>query len=181
MYFEGTLDKIGKFVNGCFAIGDWKTTSTWDEKSYFSQYELSRQLRSYRLATILEARICPTSPLGILGSSKCGVFIDGIFIKSERNEMTVKRSSVFVFGDDVMIPFEQMLMQYCEDLSKKIQSGIHLRPEGTLNGSCEGKWGKCAYWNLCKTPKDVSEILQKRDFDVIEWTPQNYNGLEESI
>ncbi len=179
--FEGTLDKLGKFVNGVFAIGDWKTTSTWDEKTYFMQYELSRQLRCYRLATILEARINPSSPLGIIGSSKCGVFIDGIFLKPERNEVTVKRSGVFVWGDDVMKPFEAMLMRYCRDLSMKVRDGVHLEPEGTLNGTCEGKWGKCPYWNLCKTPKDISKILQERDFDVVEWQPQNYNGLEDTI
>src|SRR5665213_1734393 len=36
---EGALDKIGQFKGGCFAIGDWKTTSSWDNRGYFMQYE----------------------------------------------------------------------------------------------------------------------------------------------
>jgi hypothetical protein len=181
VYFEGTLDKLGKFKGGVYAIGDWKTTSSWDPVNYFIQYELSRQLRSYRFATILESRIGTDSPLGMIGASKCGVFVDAIFLKPERNEMTVKRSSIIVYTDEQMRVFEVMLLSACKELSESVQRNDHLLPEGTLNGACEGKWGKCAYWNLCKTPPEVSKILQERDFDIVPWNPQDYNNLNEEL
>jgi hypothetical protein len=181
VYLEGTLDKIGKFKNGVFAIGDWKTTSSWNKDDYFTQYELSRQLRLYRLATILESRIAPDSPIGMIGASRCGVFIDAVFLKPERNEVEVKRSNVFQLSDSEMVTFEQMLNAYCSYLSHKIRTGTMLFKEGTLNGSCEGKWGKCPYWNLCKTPPEVAAILQTRDFDIVPWNPQDYNNLNDEV
>lgn len=181
VYLEGTLDKIGKFKNGVYAIGDWKTTSSWSAESYFTQYELSRQLRIYRLATILEGRSYPDSPIGKIGNSRCGVFIDAIFLKPDRNALEVKRSSVFYIPEVEIIAFEKMLLKFCKSLSLKVQDGSLLDKEGTMNGSCEGKWGKCPYWNLCKTPLEVSRVLQDRDFNIVPWTPQDYNNLNDEV
>lgn len=181
VYLEGTLDKIGKFKGGVFGVGDWKTTSTWDKDNYFTQYELSRQLRTYRLATILESRISNESPIGMIGASQCGVFIDAIFLKPDRNAVEVRRSTVFQLSNSVMEEFEAMVQLACIDLSRKIQNNSMNRPEGTLNGACEGKWGKCDYWNLCKTPPEVAAILQGRDFNIVPWIPMNYNNLQDEV
>jgi hypothetical protein len=181
VYLEGTLDKIGKFKGGIYAIGDWKTTSSWDNEGYFSQFELSRQLRFYRLATILESRIAPESAIGKIGASKCGVFIDGIFLKPDRNALEVKRSPIYQLSDEVINKFEEILYRFCGELSNRVKNGTILYPEGTFNGACEGKWGRCPYWNLCKTTPAVSEILEKRDFDIVPWQPQDYNNLKDEL
>lgn len=190
----GTMDKIGQFKGGCFAVGDWKFTSSWDNAGYFEQYELSRQLRMYRLATILEARNNPESTLGRIGATRCGVFIDGVFLKPDANAMVVKRSEVFQLDHYTMSRFEAMLKRFCEELSRKVSEGIevlydeneivnntisNLDKEGTMNGSCESRWGKCAFWNVCKSPDNIGELLLKRDFEIKPWEPSNYNGLTE--
>ena len=77
----GTIDKIGKFKDGVFAIGDWKTTSTYDTGKYLASYSMSPQLRFYRLALTVMGRLHPESLLGQIGNSPVGCFIDGIFLK----------------------------------------------------------------------------------------------------
>lgn len=181
VYLEGTLDKLGQFKGGCFAIGDWKTTSSWDNVGYFEQFELSRQLRVYRLATILAHRADPDSTLGRIGGMKCGVFIDGVFLKPDPNECKVKRSRVYMISDEEMHKFEVMLHLYCKELSFKVQYNRMENMEGTLNGSCEGKWGKCSFWNVCQAPANVKSVLLSRDFNKVEWKPSDYNNLNDEV
>ena len=185
VFLEGTIDKLGQFKGGCFAVGDWKFTSSWDNVGYFEQFELSRQLRMYRLATILEARNNPDSTLGRIGATKCGVFIDGVFLKPDANAMVAKRSAVHMLGEKDMKEFEWMLYEYCVALSLKVQKvmsrgePLQFDKEGTMNGSCEGKWGKCSFWNVCKSPDNVAAVLLNRDFDIKPWNPSDYNNLGE--
>lgn len=176
---EGTLDKIGQFKGGCFAVGDWKTTSSWSSAAYFERYELSRQLRLYRLACIHASRVAPDSTLGRIGKTKMGCFIDAIFIKPNANENEVKRSEIYQYSNDDMIAFELSLKRKCAELSDKIACNVHLFKEGILNGSCEGKWGLCQFWNVCQAPANVAALLLERDFVKVVFNPMDYNSLEE--
>jgi hypothetical protein len=176
---EGTLDKLGHFDRGCYAVGDWKSTSAWDNEGYFEQYELSRQLRLYNLACKIEAEIDSESTLGRIGSTNMGCFIDAIFLKPNFNDNKVIRSRVFQFPKDDIQHFRGLLLSYCHELSFKVQGGLLMSKEGIRNGSCEGKWGKCAFWNVCQANSNVEELLLKRDFIVREFNPQDYNGLGE--
>jgi hypothetical protein len=67
-----------------------------------------------------------------------------------------------------MIAYEKMLVEFCKNFSRKLQDGSVLNKEGTLNGACNGAYGKCNYWNLCKTPSEVSSVLEGRDFIISE-------------
>ena len=175
---EGTQDKIGQFKGGCFAIGDWKITSSWDKVKYFVQYEMSRQLMLYRLASILESRTNPDSTLGRIGKTKVGCFIDAVFIKPDRNDMEVRRSDVFQYSDEDMKAFEISLYNKCLELSSKVQREVHLIKEGLINGTCDGKWGLCAFYNVCKSPDNIGKILLERDFVKRAWNPLDYNGAD---
>ncbi len=172
----GTIDKVGKFKNGCYAIGDWKTTSQYDTDNYFTQYEMSRQLRIYTLACKLMAEREPESTLGRIGSTNMGAFIDAVFLKVKPNDTTVKRSDVFTYSDADVAAFRRTLEQKCMDISRAIQSD-YFPKEGILNGSCEGKWGKCKFWNVCSHNDQVAEVLLKRDFIQWNFSPLNYNEV----
>lgn len=170
----GTIDKVGKFKNGCYAIGDWKTTSQYDTDSYFTQYELSRQLRIYTLACSLMAQREPESTLGRIGATSMGSFIDAVFLKPKANDVVVRRSDVFQYSDGELETFKEVLLMKCQQLSMAIMIN-HFPKEGILNGSCESKWGKCKFWNCCKNNDTVAQVLLKRDFVQWNFSPLNYN------
>lgn len=164
----GTIDRIGKIRNGIYAIGDHKSTSSWDEDSYLDSYAMSLQLRMYRLALILMGRYYPDTVLGKIGNSKVGAFIDGLFIKSKANENVYSRSEVFQFSDEDMKEFEANLQAKCRELSNTIQlvqAGKKIPRQGIVNNVCEKKYGLCKFWNVCKsTQPEVQQLLLKRDF-----------------
>ncbi len=61
VFLSGVIDEIGKFSNGCYAIGDLKTTSVWDVEKYFKGYQLSPQMLFYRYMLEQHARLYPKS------------------------------------------------------------------------------------------------------------------------
>lgn len=170
----GTIDKIGKFHNGCYAIGDWKTTSAWDNNGYFQQYELSRQLRIYLLALRLMSHAHPDSTLGKIGAQQVGCFIDAIFLNAEANKTTVKRSDVFQISPNDLDAFQLTLDDKIQQLVKAIKTG-YIPKEGILNGSCIKPYSKCAYWDICRTNDQVGRILLKQNFRQWSFNPLLYN------
>ena len=170
----GTLDRIGKIKGGVYAIPDWKTTSSWDSRGYFKTYELSRQLRIYVIALKLMAAKHPDSILGKIGKTNVGTFIDAIFIKPAANDNKYMRSDVFQYTDKQLADFQLTLDDQCHKLSQAIKTG-YLPKEGIVNGSCEGKWGKCKFWNVCNSSDEVADVLLKRDFIVKPFNPLHYN------
>lgn len=170
----GTIDTVGKIINGCYAIRDWKTTSAWDNKGYFQQYELSRQLRMYRLACKIMSERYPDSIMGQIGATKMGAFIDGIFLKSNANDTVCARSDVYQYSDEDIKSFEHLLVDKIKQLSFAISSN-YLPKEGILNGSCEGKFSKCSFWNVCKSNDTVAKVLLNRDFIRKPFDPLAYN------
>jgi hypothetical protein len=171
----GTLDRIGKIKNGCYAIPDWKTTSSWDTRSYFKTYELSRQLRIYVIALKLMAVKYPDSILGKIGKTNIGTFIDAIFIKPAANDNKYLRSDVQQYTDEQLAEFQLTLDDQCRRLSSAIKTG-YLPKEGIVNGSCESRWGKCKFWNVCNASKqEVADVLLKRDFIQKPFSPLHYN------
>ena len=182
----GTMDKLGKIKNGCYAVGDYKTTSSWDEDNYFKTYELSVQLRFYIYALKQMAIHYPDSVLGQVGATNVGAFIDALFIKAKVVENEYKRSDVFQFKPDHMAEFESMLItrvtRFVEHI-KLIQEGQFKRPfkEGIIAGCCERKFGKCDFWNVCKSSDDVAEVLLKRDFITKPYDPLNFNTPAEEL
>jgi hypothetical protein len=170
----GTIDSVGKFNGGVFAIRDWKTTSSWDTKNYFTQYELSRQLRIYTLACKLMARLEPESVLGRVGASRMGAFIDCIALKPDTNGATFLRSPVYTYTDEDLSAFQLTLDDQCKRLSSAVKTG-YLPKEGIVNGTCDGKWGQCQFWNVCKSNSDIAALLLGRDFNIKDFNPLRYN------
>ena len=170
----GTIDSIGQFKGGCFAIRDWKTTSFWDKKKYMKQYELSRQLRIYTLACKLMTQREPESTLGKIGATKMGAFIDAVLLKKEANEVEFVRSDVHQYSDEELSAFQLTLDDQCRKLSVAIKTG-YIPKEGIVNGSCITPYGLCDFWNVCKSSKNVGEVLLARDFKKREFNPLEYN------
>lgn len=158
----GTIDKIGKFKNGMYAIGDWKTTSSYDADKYLSSYSMSPQLRFYRFALTVMGRLYPDSLLGQIGNSTVGCFIDGIFLKPKSIDNKVARSEVYVFKD--MTEFEQSLMRSIIQLTNDIRKNDFPKL-GLLNGACEQRYGKCSFYHACGADNDkIADLILKRDF-----------------
>ncbi len=176
IYLCGTIDGLGRIKGGCYAIRDFKTTSTWNKKEYFSKYDRARQLRIYTVALKLMAALEPNSILGQIGKTNTGAFIDAIFIKPAMNETSYGRSSVFTYRDAELDAFRLTLDDQCKRLSQAIKTG-YLPQEGLINGSCIGEWGRCKFWCVCNSEENVSEILLERDFKKRIFNPLKYNEI----
>src|SRR4051812_983967 len=57
----GTIDEVGKFVNGIYCISDCKTSSVWNIEDYFRSYQMSPQLIFYRWILKKYAELYPNS------------------------------------------------------------------------------------------------------------------------
>lgn len=177
---EGTLDNLGQIRGGCYCIRDFKTTSSWNTKEYFKRYELSRQLRFYTLMCKLYAEREPESTLGRIGATKMGAFIDAIFVKQDASELEIKRSEVYQYSDADLIELQGGVDTFIKSVSnivkfKKEHPNGFINREGIINGTCEHKWGFCNFWNVCKASPQVAELLLKRDFKIVPFTPLSYN------
>lgn len=181
VYLCGTIDKLGKISGGCFAIGDYKTTSSWDKNNYFSGYELSVQLRFYNLALRWMGKNYPESVLGQVGNSNVGAFIDALFIKPNAMENEYKRSNVFTYSDTEMSEFESMLRCKIQELSHYVSqlAGGHIQrmpKQGILQGTCERKFGICEFAIVCQQQKEeFAEFLLNRDFIKKHYNPLKFN------
>jgi len=173
---EGTIDSIGKVVGGCYAIRDWKTTSTWDAKNYFFPYSMSKQLRFYLLALKLMAEREPMSILGQIGSKHAGAIIDAIFVKPSANDIKCGRSEVFQFDDKELEKFRSMLDGWIRQLSLHVQYGDFPK-QGLITGACEKKFGLCPFFTVCGVNDQIADVLLKRDFKQVKYNPLNYSGL----
>lgn len=178
IFLEGTIDKIGKIKNGCYAIGDYKFTSRWNKDEYLDEYEQSAPLRFYRFSLSLMAEKYPESILGQIGATRVGAFIDGIFLKPKTSEITYDRSTVYMFPDSDMDDFRFNLDGKLHHLMDAIRSNQWHHKEGIVNGTCINKnpYGKCDYYFPCKSGSPETEaILLKRDFVQKPYDPLHHN------
>jgi hypothetical protein len=174
VYLTGTIDRILQISNGIPCIRDWKFTTAWDKDDFLQSFEMSRQLRMYTLAFKLMAEQDPESVLGKIGSQRLGACIDGIFLKPKIQDIEHKSSQVFQFSDSDIEQFRAMVYGFCMELSYAIQHNIFPK-QGILNGTCEGKFDKCKFWNVCKVGPDIRKMLLKRDFQQKQYNPLAFN------
>lgn len=175
----GTIDKVGKFVGGVYDIDDWKTTGhrsdkPQERKQYFGQYELSRQLRLYTLACKIMAKRHPESIMGQVGATRMGASITAIFLKPNANETVTERSDVMSYGDEELDAFEWTLMEFIRKISFSVKQNLYPK-EGILNGSCEGRWGHCSFWNACKNRDNIAQVYLNQNFKRTPFNPLAYN------
>lgn len=171
----GTIDSIGKIKGGCYAIRDWKTTSSWDNKGYFKSYELSRQLRLYVMALGIMSTLHPESILGTIGNTRVGAFIDALFIKPAANDNKYYRSEMFSYTHEELCEFKLMLDIKLKEFSLAVQHN-YFPKQGIINGACNRQYGKCSFWNTCVVSSVIAEVLLARDFKKKEFNPLDYNG-----
>ena len=174
----GTIDKIGKIKGGCNAIGDWKFTGFWDEKTFLRQFFMASQLRFYVLSLRLMGRLFPDSQLGMIGSGQLGAFIDGIFVKPKVAETTFRRSDVFIFKDDDMNMFEASLLKRIKQFSQAISDGTVLIKEGILLNTCQLKYHPCSFYVPCSAGNNaIEQLVLEQNFIRREYDPINRDKI----
>lgn len=173
VYLCGTIDRIGKFTNGCYCIRDWKTTSSWEE-GYFTQYELSRQLRLYTLAVKLMGQMHPDSVIGQVGLTEFRTAIDGIFLRANANETNVQMSDTFYYNEKDLAEFRKTLDDKILEISNAVRTQ-YFPKQGILTGACEKKFSRCLYWAVCKSNDEIAQVLLNRDFKRAPFNPLAYN------
>lgn len=175
---EGTIDRLVKIINGCFAVDDFKTTSSWKKDEYLEAYDMSHQLRFYVFALKLMAEKHPDSMLGKIGATNVGALIEGIFLKPNVSDTEYQRSKFIQFKDlDEHRRALDLKIQHISRTVKEVQETGNLPPkEGLMNGSCEHKYGKCSFWAVCKVADPaIEKMLLKRDFVQKPYDPLNHN------
>jgi hypothetical protein len=166
----GTMDEIGKFINGTYAVCDAKTSSVWNIEDYFRSYYLSPQLLFYRWTLRKYAEMFPDTIYAKINMHDVALFIDGIFYKGKDAEPIFKRSEVFLFEDAKLNEFEQLLhrevMKLVADV-KKFRADPTYQPmrQGMINGACETVYGHCKYHAACAAKQaEWSEAVLKNNF-----------------
>lgn len=174
---EGTIDKLGQFDKGAFALGDYKTTSIpWggDRRAkmdeYFRGHEMGPQLRFYRYNVELKARLEPSPLFTEITKRPIGCFIDAIFTSS--SEVEFKRSRIYFFPDEDMQEFVNMLQGFVSMVITILKQDTVPPRHGVLNGACAGGWKPCQFIDVCNAPGDIArEHVLKNNFIQSEYLP----------
>ena len=177
----GTMDEIGKFHAGTYAIVDAKTTSVWDIDSYFRAYYLNAQLLFYRVALNYYASAHPESIFAEINKFDVACMIDGIFLKGATADPIFRRSEVFLFSAEQVAEFEVLLRRKIMELVghvKMWRQDANYRPlrEGMINTACETVYGPCKYHPACAA-KDPQwrEAVYENNFRVKSYNPLAHN------
>lgn len=176
VYGCGTIDDFGKLLNGCTGVLDLKTTTMWDRKEYFKQYELSCQLAFYLLSIKWHAKRFPDSFFGQFARQKIGAFIDVIFL-SKDNPPEFQRA--FYPPNDLLLEeFECALMAICERLLQNATIPLPIR-EGVLTGACEPKFKEpCPFRGACSSPDEISAMAILNNYFVrIPYNPLAFRKI----
>ena len=117
----------------------------------------------------------PKSIFGQVGQTHMGAAIDAIFLKQNANETDFQMSEVFQYSDKEIQDFREMLNNFCIKLSWALKSN-EIYKEGILNGLCEQKWGRCAFWVPCKVNGDSAvKAMLDRNFVRKVYDPLHFN------
>lgn len=175
----GTMDKLGKFKNGCYAIGDYKTHSLYGAvkfgiPEFFAKFALSTQTHFYLHNLYLKAKEQPDSLLGKIAQTQVGFFIDGVFLNAK--EPTVfARSDVMIPSKETLDEFTIMLDFQVEKLAKiwHHNRSFPLKKEGLINGACvDGKY-LCKFWTICAACDNIARgHILRQNFIKKEYLPQ---------
>lgn len=172
----GTIDILGNIDNGCYVIGDYKSTASWDQVGYLRNYESSLQLPFYLLAIQTLAAKYPDSVFADMMGKPIGCFIYGLFLHKEKI-VEFKQSDVWFF--------EEWRIKQLEDkanwLALYIENFIKLNkdpnPDGLTTETCGGKYGQpCEFLGACLRPKASALILQN-NFVQKEYNPLAFRQL----
>jgi hypothetical protein len=179
IFLCGTIDDIGKFNSGIYAIADEKVTAYWDKDRFFRPFKLSTQLITYAWALRWHIRNIKDSPLfKELEDKNIGAFINGIFV-SKGAPTEFVRSEIITIDESLLNEYEVKLF----DLTYKLSTAIQLKQlpirEGIMNDACFGKFNEpCEFTNACYAPDEESAwSLNDRTFDKLEYNPLEHRDL----
>jgi len=173
----GTIDRVGKFDNGIYAFGDYKTTAVYKIEEYLKSYLMSPQMLFYRL--IIRKYAAFGGIWEEVNKLPVGCFIDGLFHKAPPKTtggtgIEIVRSDVMVFSDVQLAEFERLLDGNIHTLIRMVKAGKLPDRYGMLYGSCETKYGNCKYWNACTAPTDLGfQTVMKHSFIQRPYDPLN--------
>jgi hypothetical protein len=169
---SGTIDFIGQMKQGVYCIQDYKTTSSYDPKEYFSGYRNDPQLMMYYLQIKRLAHDYPDSVFADMIAKGVGCFIMGVFISSSKPTEYI-RSELMMFKPDEIEEFEFMLASTV-DLFLEWYPKLPPR-EGRINGTCVAKYGKCEYFDVCAAPDSrAGEFILNRNFIKKQYNPLTF-------
>ncbi len=171
----GTIDRFGKFKNGCFAVRDYKTTSSWDLKKFFEPFKLRPQLKLYIWSLKKLAAANPDSQLAkIVSSTPIGACIDGIFLKSAK-ETTFQHSDVFIPKREELEKFEHLLWAKCAELVHLASHPLAADPLGMVEGTCH-HIVPCDFFDVCVAVDEIaSRHVLKNNFIQKPYDPLTFN------
>lgn len=178
VWLVGTIDKVGKIKNGTYCFGDYKTTSSWDQITYFSYYWLSTQMLTYYYGLLKTAQEHPTGPLGPFATGRFSYFIDALFLSSAK-KTEFKRSDIEPMDPAKIQEYESLLMNKAKRLIELASTDEEPIREGIITGSClEGKF-QCPFYVSCAAVDKVAGAhLLKRDFIKKPYDPFNFNSAD---
>ncbi len=179
---SGTIDDICKQDGGCYAIRDYKTTSSWDVDSYLSDYRLSNQLIFYVFVLYWYAKQYPDSIYAkIIAQGRVAAFIDGIFLKSGATvsvsgSTQFRRSEMFFFSEKDLLAFKALIDNIAIPRIVAMLKSPPLK-EGILNGFCTSQvYGRCGFFGACSSPDDIAaEHILRNEFIQKDYNPLKFN------
>lgn len=180
---QGTIDKIVLHkTSKVLAIGDYKTTSTWDKEKYLSGYKMSTQLDFYAyFFSKLLAACGEDSILHEHKNKQIHRFIDGVFLMGKDKDPEFKRSDVVGYNSIKMAEFESMLMDYVKTLGKKLETGL-MKRTGRINGACQTVYGPCEFFNVCSAIDErAGANVLANNFIVKPYEPLKFGKAEKEI
>lgn len=174
IYLEGTIDKFGRIKNGCYAIGDYKSTSAFEQKEFLESFELKTQGRFYLHNLKLFAANNPDSVLNEVMRRPVGFFIDAIFLNGLA-KTEYARSRVYMFKEEDMIQYGLLLdgfiKKFVDVLNYHRRTGAEPLPDGKLTDACSANFG-CSFQRLCTAPDDIAkDLIMKKDYITKPYMP----------
>lgn len=174
IFLCGTIDKVGQFLGGCYALGDYKTTCAWNSTEYLSGYKLDPQLITYAYALRWFADKYPDSVWHtVAASGNVGGFIDGVFLSKDK-PAEIKRSNIIIFKDSDLDEYGALIHRVAARIKDTLIAGVEMPPrEGKVFGGCKIIYGHCKYYGVCSSPDDISAQAMLRN----HFKQSNYNPL----
>lgn len=168
---SGTMDKLSLHrTSKLLAVGDYKTSSTWDIGKKLKAYEMDGQLYFYvTAAKLLIEQSDPSSILYKYRGQAIGAYIDGIFV-GPNDKFEFERSEVFVFPKHKLIEYDYLLGLKCKEIENMIRNQYVPR-EGLINDACR----QCSFITACGSPdKQTEEFVLQRNFIKVPYNPLTF-------
>jgi len=176
-YIEGTIDRVGKIINGCYCVRDFKTTSSWDSKKFLAGFRSSPQLKLYLWSVRKEAER-EGSALAQLRGQRIGAAIDGIFLKSS-SETIFDSSEVFFFSPAQDVEFEFLLADKMEEIKSYALKEKTPRKTGKIEGTCHNLFS-CKFHDVCHAlDEKVGKFVLMSNFNQRPYEPLKHGEVQE--